>query len=194
MEGEQVNVKVIAGLGNPGRKYKDTRHNVGFAALDKLADDLGLSWKEGKKSLIAESRAGGEKIFLIKPMTYMNLSGEAIRPLMTFYDVEVENLMVVYDDLDLEPGSLRLRLKGGHGGHNGIKSIINQLGAKEFKRVRIGIGRPPEGDSVTSHVLGTFAPGDKKAVEETIHLSAEAAEAWFTKPFNEVMNHYNRKN
>ncbi|MFB4165052.1 aminoacyl-tRNA hydrolase [Alteribacillus sp. JSM 102045] len=187
-------MKVVAGLGNPGQKYKDTRHNVGFEALDVLATKMGLSWKEGNKSLVAETRVEGEKVFLLKPMTYMNLSGEALRPLMSFYNVEIENLMVIYDDLDLEPGSLRLRLKGGHGGHNGIKSIINQLGAKEFKRVRIGIGRPLEGDSVTSHVLGTFPPQDKKAVDETIQLSAEAAEAWFSKPFNEVMNQYNRKN
>ncbi|SDI12078.1 peptidyl-tRNA hydrolase [Alteribacillus persepolensis] len=186
-------MKVIAGLGNPGPKYAETRHNVGFKAMDQLTNKLELSWKEDKKSLMCETRVGTEKVLLLKPMTYMNLSGEAIQPVMSFYNLDVDDLLVIYDDLDLETGALRLRLKGGHGGHNGIRSIIDHLGAKDFKRIRIGVGHPNNGNSVISHVLGTFAPDEKKAVHDAIDLSAQAAEMWLTHPFNDVMNHFNRK-
>ncbi|MDQ0300959.1 PTH1 family peptidyl-tRNA hydrolase [Salibacterium salarium] len=186
-------MKLIAGLGNPGRKYEKTRHNVGFQALDTLAESVGASWKKGKKSMTAELTVDGEKIYLVKPLTYMNLSGEALAPVMNYYNIPTENLLVVYDDLDLPPGSLRVRLKGGHGGHNGLKSIFQEVGSKDFKRIRIGIGHPEPGDTVISHVLGTFSPEEKKAVQETIELSAKAAEVWLTKPFVEVMNDYNKK-
>ncbi|WP_026702339.1 aminoacyl-tRNA hydrolase [Salibacterium aidingense] len=187
-------MKVIAGLGNPGRNYEKTRHNVGFQAVDKLSESLRVSWKKEKKSQIAETFADGEKIYLVKPLTFMNLSGEALQPLMDFYQIPAENLLVIYDDLDLEPGSLRIRIKGGHGGHNGLKSIFHDLGTRDFKRIRIGIGHPEPGDSVISHVLGTFTPEEKKKVEESIQLSARAAESWLSAPFAEVMNEYNRKN
>ncbi|WP_240377886.1 aminoacyl-tRNA hydrolase [Bacillus piscicola] len=186
-------MKVIAGLGNPGTKYERTRHNVGFDALDILAEELGLSWKKSQKSLLIETVENGEKIFLVKPQTFMNLSGHAIQPLLAYYTIKPENLLVIYDDLDLAPGSLRLRLKGGHGGHNGIRSIIDQLGTKEFKRIRIGIGRPDVGDSVTTHVLGTFPPAEREAVQNTIHRAHEAAREWMRTPFADVMNKYNRK-
>ncbi|MGY4691883.1 aminoacyl-tRNA hydrolase [Salibacterium sp. K-3] len=186
-------MKVIAGLGNPGRKYEKTRHNVGFQAADRLAESLNVSWKKEKKSRTAETVIEGEKITLIKPLTYMNLSGEALQPFMDFYQIPPENLLVIYDDLDLEPGALRLRLNGGHGGHNGLKSIFHDLGTKEFKRMRIGIGHPDPGTSVISHVLGTFTPEEKKQMQESIPLAAKAAKAWISHPFAEVMNQYNRK-
>ncbi|SFM40652.1 aminoacyl-tRNA hydrolase [Salibacterium qingdaonense] len=187
-------MKVIAGLGNPGRKYEKTRHNVGFLAADRLAENLNVSWKKEKKSRTAETVMDGEKVFIVKPLTYMNLSGEALQPLMDFYQIPAENLLVIYDDLDLSPGALRLRLNGGHGGHNGLKSIFQELGTKEFKRIRLGIGRPDSGNDVISHVLGTFAPEEKKEMQESIPLAAKAAESWLSHSFAEVMNHYNRKN
>ncbi|MFB5663755.1 aminoacyl-tRNA hydrolase [Alteribacillus sp. HJP-4] len=187
-------MKVVAGLGNPGIKYAGTRHNVGFEAVNLLAEQLGVQWKEGKhKSLIAEANAAGEKIFLVKPLTFMNLSGEAIRPLLDYYKCTPEDLLVIYDDLDLDPGVLRLRLKGGHGGHNGIKSLIAHLNTKDFKRMRIGVGKPEPGISVTAHVLGTFAPEEKAEVKNAAERAAKAAEAWFTLPFHDVMNEYNKK-
>ncbi|WP_091664026.1 aminoacyl-tRNA hydrolase [Alteribacillus iranensis] len=184
-------MKVIAGLGNPGKKYEKTRHNVGFEAVDQLASHLQASWKQNNNSMIIETRINNEKLILIKPLTYMNLSGEAIRPLLSYYNVDAEDLLVMYDDLDLEPGRLRLRLKGGHGGHNGIRSIIDQIGTKEFKRIRIGVGRPSEGKSVVTHVLGTFPPKERSLVEKAIDLAAEAAGEWLYKPFDEVMNQFN---
>lgn len=187
-------MKIIAGLGNPGKTYDQTRHNIGFDAVDKLAARLGLQWVKNKKLFLScETIANGEKVILIKPLTYMNLSGEAIAPMMNYYEVPPENLVVLYDDLDLEPGTIRLRQKGGHGGHNGIRSIIGHLGTKEFNRVRIGVGRPAPGVSVVNHVLGRFAPDEKDRVQEASEQAAKAAEAWMSTTFNEVMNTFNQK-
>ncbi|WP_018924729.1 aminoacyl-tRNA hydrolase [Salsuginibacillus kocurii] len=188
-------MKLIVGLGNPGRKYKKTRHNVGFEALDAAAKQLGIKFKKAKlvKGSVAEYGIANEKVIFLKPKTFMNLSGEAVQPLADYYNIELENILVIYDDLDLSPGALRLRQSGGHGGHNGIKSLISHLGSKEFKRIRIGVGRPPEGVSVTSHVLGTFAPDEKKEVENTINTAAKACETWTNSDFQQVMNEYNKK-
>ncbi|WP_146139957.1 aminoacyl-tRNA hydrolase [Salsuginibacillus halophilus] len=188
-------MKIIAGLGNPGPKYERTRHNVGFDAVDVLADRLKVNLKEDKKSKawIAEYRNGTEKIVLMQPTTMMNLSGEAVRPMMDYYNVAAEDVLIMYDDLDLTPGRIRLRQSGGHGGHNGMKSLIKHMNTQKFNRIRIGVGRPANGEAVTSHVLGTFAPKERVLVDEAVQEAAAACEAWLENSFPEVMNLYNKK-
>ncbi|SFK57598.1 peptidyl-tRNA hydrolase [Halobacillus dabanensis] len=187
-------MKCIVGLGNPGKKYEKTRHNIGFAIIDEWAERNNWSLSQKKfNGLYTMERVDGEKVILLKPQTYMNLSGESLRPLMDFYDINVEDVLVVYDDLDLPPGKIRLRKKGGHGGHNGIRNIIDQLGTKEFKRLRVGVGRPEGSKSVIDHVLGTFYKEEQEPVQESIDYAVQACEAWLKKTFNEVMNDYNMK-
>ncbi|TMN22328.1 aminoacyl-tRNA hydrolase [Lentibacillus cibarius] len=185
-------MKCIAGLGNPGKKYDKTRHNVGFMVIDELLRRH--DWKEKKDKFSGKSVVeivNGEKIILLKPQTYMNLSGESVRPLTDFYHIGVEDVMVIYDDLDLPAGKIRLRQKGGHGGHNGIRSIIDHLGTKEFKRLRIGIGRPENATPVVDYVLRPFSKDEKMDVDKSISLAADACEAWMQRPFPEVMNEFN---
>ncbi|ASK64298.1 aminoacyl-tRNA hydrolase [Virgibacillus phasianinus] len=185
-------MKCIVGLGNPGKKYKATRHNIGFMVIDELLNrhsfDLNKSKFNGKYAL---EHIGKEKVLLLQPQTYMNLSGEAIRPLLDYYDIATEDVVIVYDDLDLPTGKIRLRQKGGPGGHNGIKSTINHLGTKEFKRIRIGVGRPANAQPVIDYVLGVFPKDEAANVQESIQKAADAFETWLEKPFNEVMNEYN---
>ncbi|MCT2534313.1 aminoacyl-tRNA hydrolase [Aquibacillus koreensis] len=186
-------MKCIVGLGNPGRKYAKTRHNIGFMVIDEMAKRY--KWKLNKKKfngIYAIEAIGTEKVLLLEPQTFMNLSGESLQPLIDFYDIAIEDIVVIYDDLDLPPGKIRLRQKGGHGGHNGIRSIIDQLGTKEFKRIRVGIGRPQAPISVTDYVLGKFSDEDTEEIENSIDRSIKACEAWMNKPFQEVMNEYNQ--
>ena len=137
-------MKIIAGLGNPGTEYAQTKHNVGFMLVDALAEHLNApAWKEDFFSAMTEVRIGGEKVFLVKPLTYMNNSGEALGPMLSYYKVDADDLVVVHDDMDIPAGTVRIRKKGGSGGHNGIKSILTHVGSEDFARVRIGIGRPP---------------------------------------------------
>lgn len=187
-------MKLIVGLGNPGRKYKKTRHNIGFRTIDALLDRHG--WKLNNSKFhgdYAIEHFNGEKIVLLQPQTYMNLSGESIRPLMDYYDIETEDVIVIYDDLDLPTGKIRLRQKGGHGGHNGVRSTIEHLGTKEFKRIRLGVGRPVNATPVVDYVLGKFPKDEKEAVEQSVQDAADAIEAWIEgKPFVEVMNDFNQ--
>ncbi|MCP8618174.1 aminoacyl-tRNA hydrolase [Salirhabdus salicampi] len=185
-------MKCIIGLGNPGAKYEQTRHNIGFMVIDELAKRHG--WELNKTKFHAHyaiEQLNGEKVILVKPMTYMNLSGEAVRPLMEFYDLDVVDIVVIYDDLDLPPGKIRLRQKGGHGGHNGIRNIIDQLNTKQFNRVRVGIGRPETPMPVPNYVLGKFSDEQMPQVKESIQRSADACEHWLHKSFLEVMNDFN---
>ncbi|RYG72692.1 aminoacyl-tRNA hydrolase [Lentibacillus lipolyticus] len=186
-------MKCIAGLGNPGKKFDGTRHNAGFMVIDELLQRNG--WKAKKDKFSGESvveMVNGEKVILLKPQTFMNLSGESVRPLTDYYNIDAEDVLVIYDDLDLPPGKIRLREKGGHGGHNGIRSIIDHLGTKEFKRLRFGIGRPTNAMPVVDYVLHPFAKSEKHDIEESIKMAADACEAWMKKPFPEVMNEFNR--
>ncbi|CQR47482.1 Peptidyl-tRNA hydrolase [Paraliobacillus sp. PM-2] len=186
-------MKCIVGLGNPGKKYEDTRHNIGFMVLDELATYN--NWKINKSKfngLYTMEKMEQTKIILLKPQTYMNLSGDSIRPLMDFYKLEVSDILVVYDDLDLPTGKIRLRQKGGHGGHNGIRSIIDHLGTKNFNRLRIGIDRPSGHASVIDHVLGDFDKSQHLEVQEGIKHAVQACNAWMHKPFQEVMNDFNQ--
>lgn len=186
-------MKLIFGLGNPGKKYESTKHNIGFTVLDYLAQDLGLTFNQTKfKSIYAEGRVGTEKVILIKPQTYVNLSGESVQPWLDFYKLSTEDILVVYDDMDLAPGKIRLRLKGGSGGHNGIKSIIEQLGGQNFNRLRLGIGRPYPSQSVVSHVLSRFSKEEVENVEDAVRESADAIKYWANDhTFHETMNEYN---
>lgn|SRR5699024_1148136 len=187
-------MKCVIGLGNPGRKYEKTRHNVGFFVIDELIDRHNLDFSKSKfKCDYAIEHIGTEKVLFIKPQTFMNLSGEGVRPLLDFYKVAVEDIVVTYDDLDLPTGKIRLREKGGHGGHNGIRSLIEHLGTKEFKRIRIGVGRPTNNTPVVKYVLQPFQKEEEADVDLAVQLAADASETWFTKSFVEVMNQFNNK-
>ena len=186
-------MKLIFGLGNPGNKYKNTKHNIGFIAVDEIAHNLGLTFNQTKfKSVYAESRIGSEKIVLIKPQTFMNLSGESIQPWVDYYNLTGDDIVIIYDDMDLPVGKIRLRTQGGAGGHNGMKSIIEQLGTKEFNRIRVGIGRPFPSQSVISHVLSQF-PADKvEDMKEAVFKVEDAVKHWADHhTFQETMNIFN---
>ena len=185
-------MKIIVGLGNPGSQYEATRHNVGFHVIDELSKRLNLPLNQSKfKGVYGITHVGTEKIMLLKPLTYMNLSGECIVPMMDYFNVEDDEMVVIYDDLDLQAGKLRLRQKGSAGGHNGIKSIIQHLGSQEFNRIRIGIDRPKNGMKVPDYVLSKFTEEELPEIEAAVKNSADACEEWFTKSFLEVMNKYN---
>lgn len=185
-------MKVIVGLGNPGSKYEGTRHNAGFMVIDRLADQWNIDVKQAKfRSVVGEGRVGSEKILLVKPVTYMNLSGEAVHQVVDFYKIDLDDLLVIYDDLDLPPGKIRLRQKGSAGGHNGIKSIISHLGTQEFNRIKVGIGRPGPGGDVVSYVLSPFSNEQKEEVLEGIELAAKACVTWIESSFIQAMNQYN---
>lgn len=185
-------MKIIAGLGNPGTEYAHTKHNVGFMLVDALAAHLNAgAWKEGFSSLIAEARIGGEKIFLVKPMTYMNNSGEALGPMLSYYKLDTDDLIVAHDDMDIPAGTVRIRKKGGSGGHNGIKSILAHIGSEDFSRVRIGIGRPLPGWSVINHVLAPFSSEDAVRIREAIGYLTPAVECIAVDGVDLAMNRYN---
>lgn len=156
---------VIAGLGNPGARYAGNRHNIGFMALDTIARENGFpAWSKKFKAEIAEGEIAGEKVLLIRPQTFMNVSGEAVGEAMRFYKLDPSQLLVIYDELDLAPGKARIKVGGGHGGHNGIKSIDAHIG-KEYRRLRLGIGHPGVKEMVTGHVLGDFSKSDQGWLE-----------------------------
>ncbi|MEN2766721.1 aminoacyl-tRNA hydrolase [Ornithinibacillus xuwenensis] len=185
-------MKCIVGLGNPGKKYQTTRHNIGFMVIEELLNRHHWQLNKDKfKGKYALENLNGEKIVLLEPQTFMNLSGESLRPIMDYYNIELEDVLIIYDDLDLPPGKIRLRQKGGHGGHNGIRSIIDHVGTKDFKRIRIGVGRPTSPLSVVDYVLGSFYKEEQELVRQSIEKAADACERWMEKPFEEVMNEYN---
>ena len=185
-------MKMIAGLGNPGAEYARTKHNVGFMLVDALAERLNApAWKEDFFSAVTEVRIGGEKVFLVKPLTYMNNSGEAIGPMLSYYKMTADDLTVVHDDMDIPAGTVRIRKKGSSGGHNGIKSIIAHVGGEDFARVRIGVGRPPAGWTVINHVLAPFLAEDVPKIRETIGYLLPAVECIVTDGVELAMNRYN---
>ena len=185
-------MKLIIGLGNPGKAYAETRHNIGFQVIDLLADKWNAPLTQSKfKGMYSIIHRPEGKVMLLKPLTYMNLSGESVGALMDYYDVDIEEILVIYDDLDLPTGQLRLRQKGSAGGHNGIKSLIQHLGTQQFNRMRIGISRPPAGMKVPDYVLSRFSKEEAVDVKEAVKKSAEACELWLAKPYVEVMNQFN---
>ena len=186
-------VKLIVGLGNPGKQYAATRHNIGFMVVDYLAEKLGVKVDKIKfKSVLGEGFAGTEKIVLAKPQTYMNLSGQALLDIVQWYKLDPQDLLVIYDDLDLPVGKLRLRMKGSAGGHNGMKSIIYLIQSDDFPRLRIGIGRPlNENIETVNHVLGKFDEEDSKIMGEAVAKAAEAVLAVLDKGVEKAMNEVN---
>ena len=188
-------MKVIVGLGNPGSKYKETKHNIGFITLDEIAHRQNVSFNNSNfEADIAEFFIGTEKVLLVKPLTFMNESGRSVGPLMTYYNVSPEDVLVIYDDLDLPVGKVRLRQKGSAGGHNGIKSLIAHIGTPEFNRVRIGIDRPNRGEEVIAHVLGNFPKNTHEDMLSAVKLAADASLYWAQgHSFVDTMNQYNSK-
>ncbi len=184
-------MKLIVGLGNPGSKYNSTRHNIGFMVVDGYAQslDLNINGKE-KNALVAKTNISGEKVIFAKPQTFMNNSGQAVRALADYYNISSDEIIIIYDDLDLNVGQIRVKTKGGHGGHNGIKSIINHLGTKDFNRLRIGIGRPEYG-TVVDYVLGRFSKKESDIIENTLDKVKNAIDDYLRKDINQVMNRYN---
>ncbi len=184
---------IIAGLGNPGKQYENTKHNVGFLTIDVLAEKLGIRVSKIKhKALTGEGFISGEKVILVKPQTYMNLSGESIREILSFYKADPERLVVIYDDIDLPMGSLRIRKKGSAGTHNGMKSIIYQIVSEDFPRVRIGIGGERKGD-LADYVISGFRKEDRKTVEDSILRAADAVICTVEKGIDIAMGEYNTK-
>ena len=189
-------MKLIAGLGNIGREYAGTRHNVGFMVADELARRWGLThaWRTARDAEYVEYRAGAEKIVLLKPTTYMNLSGESVRELVNYYKVDPESeLIVVYDDISLAPGQIRIRKKGSAGGHNGIKNIIANLGTDRFMRVKVGVGEKPKNWDLADYVLSPFTKDERPLVNLAIEHAAKAIEQMLNGDVDAAMNEYNRK-
>lgn len=185
-------MKCIVGLGNPGRKYTNTRHNIGFMVVDALSDELNIPLDNKKfKCDYGIGLVNGEKVMLVKPQTFMNLSGEGVRPLVDYYNIELEDIFVLYDDLDLALGTLRLRQKGSGGGHNGIKSLNQHFASEKYKRLRIGIDRPLPGKSIPAYVLSKFPKADAETLAAVIEHSKKAAVMFISESFNQVMNTFN---
>ncbi|MCH5264824.1 MAG: aminoacyl-tRNA hydrolase [Lachnospiraceae bacterium] len=185
---------LIAGLGNPGMEYAATRHNIGFDMVTYLCDKYGISLRSKEhKALVGKGIIEGQKVMLAQPQTYMNLSGESLRALVDYYKLDIEDLIVIYDDISLEVGQIRVRPKGSAGGHNGIKNIINHLGTQEFARIKIGVGSKPEGGDLVKHVLGRFSKEEDGMVREIFGLAEEACTAIMTEGVDSAMNRVNGK-
>jgi PTH1 family peptidyl-tRNA hydrolase len=187
-------LRLVVGLGNPGPEYARTRHNVGFLVADGLARALRAEFSVRKFGAeIAEAVAGSERLWIMKPQTYMNHSGEAVGPAVRFFQLPLESVVVVHDDLELEPFRVQVKVGGGHGGHNGIKSLNAHLGSPDYVRVRLGVGRPPPQQDPADYVLGRFARADDAALEEAVALAVEAARAAVEQGAVKAMNEFNRR-
>lgn len=186
---------LIVGLGNPGKQYEHTRHNVGFDVMDALADKYNISISEKKhKALCGKGVIEGQKVVLAKPQTFMNLSGESVAELLNYYKLDPENeLLVIFDDISLAPGGIRIRKKGSAGGHNGIKNIIAQTGTQNFMRIKVGVGEKPKGWDLADHVLGHFDAVDRSKVEDAIIEALRAAEMILQGEVDQAMNDFNGK-
>jgi len=184
-------MRIIVGLGNPGKEYKNTRHNIGFMVLEELASRYPVEKQDSKfDAIIGHIRIKTNRVLLVKPLTYMNLSGNSVQAIVHWHKLNLEDLMVVYDDMDLPLGTLRIRAEGGSGGHKGMKSIIARLASSDFARTRVGIGRPEERDAV-DWVLGRFPAEEKEQARQSIKSAADALEKWVGNGIVEAMNAYN---
>ena len=186
---------LIVGLGNPGKQYEHTRHNIGFDVMDALAEKYNISISEKKhKALCGKGVINGVKVVLAKPQTYMNLSGESVAELVNYYKMDPEEeMIVIYDDISLAPGNLRIRKKGSAGGHNGIKNIIANLGTSVFPRIKVGVGEKPKGYDLADYVLGKFSKEDRVLMEEGYDLACEASALIMQGAIDQAMNEYNQK-
>ena len=186
---------IIAGLGNPGKDYKNTRHNIGFDVIDLIAEKHNISVIEKKhKAIIGKGVIDGYKVILVKPQTYMNLSGESLREIIDYYKVDPESeLIVISDDISLNPGNIRIRKKGSAGGHNGLKSIIQHLGTDAFMRVKMGVGEKPKGYDLADYVLGHFTGDERKIMDEAAKSAEEAVRLMMQGDTDTAMNKFNTK-
>lgn len=181
---------VVVGLGNPGNKYEDTRHNIGFMVVDALSKDPSCEPFRSKfQAEIAELRDSETKILLVKPQTYMNLSGQSVRQVVDFYNLDLTQVLVVCDDINLPVGKLRFRPKGSHGGHNGLRDIQNHLGSNDYSRLRIGVGGPK--DDTIDHVLGKFRPVEREKVQEAVSIAVQGVAVWWNSGIAQAMNEFN---
>lgn len=185
---------IIAGLGNPTKEYDKTRHNVGFEVIDRLADRYDIDVSERKhRAFCGKGMIEGQKVLLVKPQTFMNLSGESLRSVVDYYKVMPEELVVIYDDISLSPGQLRIRLKGSAGGHNGIKNIIAHLGTQEFPRIKVGVGAKPPRMDLKDYVLSRFSKGEQELMDEAFQEAAQAVAMMIGEGADRAMNHFNTK-
>ncbi len=185
---------IIVGLGNPGKQYEHTRHNVGFEVIDRLAEKHDILMTERKhRAFCGKGLIGGQKAMLVKPQTFMNLSGESVKSAVDFYQIGTDELIVVYDDVSLSPGQLRIRRAGSAGGHNGIKNIIAQLGTQEFPRVKVGVGEKPERMDLADYVLSHFSKSEWEMMEEAFKEAADAVEVMIADGADAAMNRFNAK-
>ncbi len=185
-------MKIIAGLGNPAGKYEGTRHNTGFMVIDRLAELHSIRVNTNRqRGLCGSGIIGGEKVLLVKPLTFMNLSGECLGPLLDYFKLEPEDLLVICDDISLQLGQIRIRGKGSAGGHNGLKSIIQHLGSQDFPRIKVGVGGKPERMDLADYVLGHFSREEQAVMKETVERAAEAAEMVIQEGIPAAMNRFN---
>ncbi|MBI3823084.1 MAG: aminoacyl-tRNA hydrolase [Planctomycetes bacterium] len=185
-------MKLVVGLGNPGKRYDGTRHNVGFVVVDRLAASPNVgSFQDRFDAEVAEWREDADKILLMKPQTFMNLSGRSVREAIDFYQVELKDLLVVCDDMALPLGKLRFRARGTHGGHNGLRDIQQHLGTTEYARLRIGLDVPDAERDAVDHVLGKFKPSEKAAIEDAMQLAVQGVVTWVGQGIQKCMNQYN---
>lgn len=189
-----INMKIIVGLGNPGSTYTATRHNIGFDTVTRICDDydIPLDFKK-HKALCGKGIIEGEKVLLVQPQTFMNLSGECVRELIDYYKVTPKDLIIIYDDISLEVGQLRIRPMGSAGGHNGIKNIIANLGTQEFPRIKIGVGEKPKGWDLKDYVLGRFLKEEEPTIRETLERASKACTVLIREGIDAAMNEFNRK-
>lgn len=186
---------VIVGLGNPGKKYEKTRHNIGFNVIDAMADKYNIRVKERKhQALVGSGFIEGQKVMLVKPTTYMNKSGDSVSDVLDYYKLDPESeLIVIYDDISLEPGNIRIRKKGSAGGHNGIKDIIAMIDTQNFMRVKVGVGEKPARWDLADYVMGSFSQDDKGKIDEAIQDAISAAVLMMQGQVDKAMNNYNAK-
>lgn len=185
---------LIVGLGNPGNKYAGTRHNIGFSAITYLSDRFHISFTQSKyNAIFGTGYIGSEKVILAMPQTFMNLSGESVRPLADFFKIPPSNILVIFDDISLDVGQLRIRKKGSAGGHNGIKNIIQHLGTQEFPRIKIGVGEKPQDWDLADHVLARFPAEQEPEIRQSLEAATDACEKILTDGIEAAMNVYNQK-
>ena len=188
-------MKIIVGLGNPTSQYVGTRHNIGFAVIDELSKEYNIAVDTKKhKALCGKGMIAGENVILAKPQTYMNLSGESVRALVDYYKVTNEDVIIVYDDISLDVGDIRIRQKGSAGGHNGIKNIIAHLNTQEFPRVKVGVGEKPKGQDLVNYVLGHFSKGEMEQIQSGIEMAAKSIAVMVEDGIQKAMNDFNGKN
>lgn len=186
-------MKLIVGLGNPGGEYYETRHNVGFRLVDELAERIGHTvFEKRSKGLLGRGLLGGESVLLLKPMTYMNLSGECVGPVAGYFKIPTEDIIVVHDDLDIETGRIKLKTGGGHGGHNGLRSLIQHLPDADFVRIRTGVGRPPPRWDTADYVLSKFSKDEVSMIDEVVQTAMDAVETILREGIRVAMREHNR--